>query len=223
MKKIIASTIASVALLSQSLLAQEIDVKIHNNTNGIYFTPLLVSAHPSTTSIFSLGSVASTNLKAMAEGGDITGLSADLATVSSNSVENPAGGLLAPSTSTTTSISTALANTNLTITAMLLPTNDGFVALNNWKIPTTTGTYTIDINAYDAGTEANSEKITDIPADPGLKAGTGGTGVSTVIEGFVHIHRGNIGDSDAAGGKSDLDVSSQRWLNPIATVTVTVK
>ena len=223
MKKIIASTITSVALLSQSLLAQEIDVKIHNNTNGIYFTPLLVSAHPASTSIFSLGSAASANLKSMAEGGDISGLSTDLASVSSNSVENPAAGLLAPGASTTTSISTALANTNLTIASMLLPTNDGFVSLNGWKIPTTAGTYTININAYDAGTEANSEKIADIPADPGLKAGTGGTGVSTVIEGFVHIHRGNIGDSDATGGKSDLDVSSQRWLNPIATVTVTVK
>jgi len=37
--------------MSSSLLAQDIDVKVLNNTNGIYFTPLLVSAHPATTSM----------------------------------------------------------------------------------------------------------------------------------------------------------------------------
>jgi len=223
MKKIVASTIASVALLSQSLLAQDIDIKITNNTNGIYFTPFIVSAHPSSHSIFTLGNAASSHLKAMAEGGDISGLSHDLAALNANSVENPAKGLLAPGASVITSLSSAKANTNLTIAAMLLPTNDGFVALNNWEIPTKAGTYMIDIKAYDAGTEANTEKITDIPADPGAKAGTKATGISNMVEGFVHVHRGNIGDSEMNGGKSDLDASAHRWLNPIATVTVTVK
>lgn len=223
MNKIIASTLTTVALMSTSLMAQDIDVKITNNTNGIYFTPLLVSAHPSTSVLFMSGEAASSHLQAMAEGGDISGLSADLALENANTVENPASGLLAPGSSTMTALSTDAANTNLSITAMMLPTNDGFVALNNWKIPTEAGTYTININAYDAGTEANTELITDIPADPGAKAGTGGSGVSTTIEGFVHIHPGNIGDSDASGGASDLNVSVHRWLNPVATVTVTVK
>ena len=221
--KLIASTLTTVALLSSTLLSQEIDVKITNNTNGIYFTPLLVSAHPVTTALFMSGDAASANLQAMAEGGDISGLSADLALENADSVENPASGLLAPGGSTMTSLSTAVANTNLSIVAMMLPTNDGFVALNNWIVPTTAGTYTININAYDAGTEANSELITDIPADPGSKAGTGATGVTTAIEGYVHIHRGSIGDSDASGGASDLNVSAHRWLNPVATITVTVK
>jgi hypothetical protein len=38
----------------------------------------------------------------------------------------------------------------------------------------------------------------------------------------VHIHRGNFGDADAAGGTSDMVNSIHRWLNPVAKVTVTV-
>ena len=223
MNKILASTLTTVALMSTTLMAQDIDVKITNNTNGIYFTPLLVSAHPSTTALFMSGDAASLNLQAMAEGGDVSGLVTDLDTVNADSITNPAGGLLAPGASTMTTLSTAVENTNLSIVAMMLPTNDGFIGLNNWKVPTEAGTYTININAYDAGTEANTEIITDIPADPGSHAGTGATGMTTTVEGYVHIHRGNIGDSDATAGKSDLNASAHRWLNPVATVTVTVK
>ena len=223
MNKLIASTLTTAALMSSTLMAQDLDVKITNNTNGIYFTPLLVSAHPSTAAMFMVGNAASANLQAMAEGGDTAGLETDFSTVNADVITNPAGGLLFPGASTTTTLSTASANTNLSIAGMMLPTNDGFVALNNWSVPTAPGTYTININAYDAGTEANSELGADIPQPPVYTLGTGGTGVSSTIEGYVHIHRGNIGDSDASGGASDLDVSSQRWLNPVATVTVTVK
>ena len=223
MKTIIASTLTTAVLLSTNLLAQEIDVKITNNTNGIYFTPLLVSAHPSTTTLFTTGDTASTHLQDMAEGGDISGLAADLNGVNANSVEDPAGGLLAPGASTLTTLSMATENSNLSIVAMMLPTNDGFIALNDWNIPTTPGTYTININAYDAGTEANSELVADIPADPGAKIGSGGSGVSSSIEGYVHVHRGTLGDSDTTGGKSDLVSAAHRWLNPVATISVTVK
>jgi len=221
MKKTLTTSLATLALMSSSLLAQDIDVKVVNNTHGIYFTPLLVSAHPATTSMFTLGSAASANLKAMAEGGSTTGLAADFSLENANNTN--VTGLTNPGATAMVSLTTDSANTHLSIGAMMLPTNDGFIALNNWEIPATPGTYTININAYDAGTEANTEIITDIPADPGSHAGTGATGVSTTVEGYVHIHRGNIGDSNATGGKSDLDNASQRWLNPVAQVIVTVK
>ena len=208
--------------MSATLQAQDIEVKITNNTNGIYFTPLLVSAHPSTTALFMSGDAASAHLQAMAEGGDISGLVTDLGIVNADVMTNPAQGLLAPGATTMTTLATADENTNLSVVAMMLPTNDGFIGLNNWKVPTAPGTYVININAYDAGTEANTELITDIPADPGAKNGTGATGFNVTAEGYVHIHRGNVGDSDLSGGKSDLDAASHRWLNPVATITVTV-
>ncbi|GAM55306.1 hypothetical protein JCM19232_168 [Vibrio ishigakensis] len=40
---------------------------------------------------------------------------------------------------------------------------------------------------------------------------------------MVHVHPGTLGDADGAGGKSDLDSSVHRWLNPVATIKVVVK
>jgi len=229
-KSILAAFIA--AGMSTSALAQDIDVTITNLTQGIHFTPILVGAHDAGNSLFSTGMAASSELQAMAEGGDISGLAGILASINADAVENPAGGLLAPAMSTTTNLMTADGNTQLSIVAMMLPTNDGFIGLNSWTIPTEPGTYTINVNAYDAGTEANNEVVNGggasgvlgIPAAPGGNAGTGGTGVTTEETNMtVHIHRGSLGDDDLAGGKSDLDNTVHRWLNPVARVTVTVK
>jgi hypothetical protein len=63
-----------------------------------------------------------------------------------------------------------------------------------------------------------------IPASPGVTPGTQGSGVtSEETNMMVHIHRGNLGDDEATGGKSDLHNTVHRWLNPVAKVTVTVK
>ena len=115
---------------------------------------------------------------------------------------------------------------------MLLPTNDGFVGKDSWAIPSEAGTYTFYMNGYDAGTEANDEIVNGggapgvpgIPVDPGSYSGTGGSGVSSSsANSNIHIHPGNVGDSDASGGVSDLDSRIHRWLNPVAKVVVTVK
>jgi hypothetical protein len=51
-----------------------------------------------------------------------------------------------------------------------------------------------------------------------------GTGVaSTESNDAVHIHRGNLGDTDADGGVSDVDSRIHRWLNPVAKVVITVE
>jgi hypothetical protein len=166
----------------------------------------------------------------MAEGGDTSGLIVELDNVGAIYVNNPASGLLAPSASTTATLDTQ-DNGFLSIVAMMLPTNDGFVGLDSWKIPSTAGTYTLYLSGYDAGTEINNEIINGagapgalgIPADPQGSDGTGATGVATTeFNTNIHIHRGVLGDSDLAGGKSDLDSSVHRWLNPVAKVTVTV-
>ena len=57
--------------------ARDITVTITNLTNGLYFTPLLVSAHSHDLDFYELGEPASAHLQAMAEGGDISGLSDD--------------------------------------------------------------------------------------------------------------------------------------------------
>ncbi len=213
--------------------AVDFDVQITNLSNAIYFTPFLVAAHPAGNNLFVSGQPASANLQAMAEGGDISGLEADVMALGATVVANPAGGLLAPASSTTFSMNTdGTSNDRLTIVAMLLPTNDAFAGLNAVEIPTAPGTYHFDVPAYDAGTEANDELVTGggapgapgIPADPGGLTGTGGTGAATTDANTnVHIHRGSLGDSNATGGTSDLDSSVHRWLNPVVRVTLTVR
>jgi hypothetical protein len=209
--------------------AQDLDIKVTNLTQGIHFTPILIAAHDGDTQLFKSGEMASSQLQMMAEGGDISGLSTML--TSADKAENPAMGLLAPTMSAETMLSTTDGNMYLSVVAMMLPTNDGFIGLNSWIIPTEAGTYSFTINAYDAGTEANDEIITGggapgvagIPAAPGMNAGTGGTGVTmTEDNAYVHIHRGSLGDDDLAGGKSDLDNTVHRWLNPVARIIVTV-
>ena len=54
---------------------------------------------------------------------------------------------------------------------MLIPTNDAFAGLDSWPIPTEPGTYNINLNAYDSGTEANDE-ISALRTDV-VEAGTG--------------------------------------------------
>jgi hypothetical protein len=232
MKRVILTlTLAAAPLLVQ---AAEFDVEIHNPTRGLYYTPLLVTAHPPNMKLFDAGEAASSELQAMAEGGDIMPLVTALDSAGATTVANPAAGLLAPGETTTAIVNTnnATANTQLSIVAMLLPTNDGFLALNSLTVPTQPGTYTYNLNAYDAGTEANDElRGSGAPGQAGMPVpppldpvlGTNGTGAASNAEGYVHIHRGNLGDTDTTGGNSDIVSTLHRWLNPVTRVTVTVK
>lgn len=231
MKKLLLTGLFSVLPL-QNALAQDLDITVTNLTHGSHFTPLLVAAHAGTAHLFKVGEASSTELQAMAEGGDISGLSSTLDGIAANKVENPAAGLLAPGGSTSFSMTTDMANTYLSVVAMVLPSNDGFVGLNSLHLPTAVGSYSYYLNAYDAGTEANDEIVNGggmpgvpgIPADPLGKNGTGATGVAMAdVNQTVHIHRGVIGDTDETGGISDLDSRVHRWLNPVAKITIDVK
>lgn len=235
MKKSILATLLSLAV-TPAAFAAEYMVKIENLTAGTSFGPLLVSAHPATTVLFTAGMPASMSIQKMAEGGDISGLEADVMAAGAMSMNNPAAGILAPGKNTTAMLGNpGASNTQLSIAAMAVPSNDAFVALNNLTLPTMPGTYSYLLNAYDSGTEGNDEirggamagmpGMAGMPVAPPLETlvGTGGTGIAATAEGYVHIHRGVIGDSSLTDGVSDINSSTQRWLNPIARVTITVK
>ena len=181
-------------------------------------------------------------MQKLAEGGNFADVSADLKAAGGNVVDNPAKGPLSPGKmSDKFTLTTTGSNTYLSLAGMIVPTNDGFVAANGIAIPSQKGEYVFMLNAYDAGTEANNEirgtdnatagqsNVLGMPIAPFLedKVGKGGTGVLTGAaakpEGFVHIHRGVLGDDNATGGKSDIDIMTQRWLNPIARLVITVK
>lgn len=229
--KKIAIGLTSVTLVAPAFAA-DLSVTVENLTRNAFFTPLVVAAHPAGSSLFTTGAAASSELQAMAEGGDLSGLETVLTSIGATQSNNPAEGLLVAGASATTTLNTdGTSNVLLSVAGMLLPTNDGFVALNSMEIPTEAGTYTFYAKAYDAGTEANDEVVgSGAPGEAGFPApapvaatiGTDGTGIAATAEGFVHIHRGVLGDTDAAGGMSDIDSTAHRWLNPVAKITVTV-
>ncbi len=234
MKALLNAALVSTTLFAGAVAsAADFNVRIINLTNGIWYTPFVVAAHPVGTSLFTTGQPASASLQAMAEGGDISGLVMDLQALGATIAENPAGGLLPPAMSANVDLNTdGTSNVLLSVVAMLLPTNDAFAGLNSISIPTDPGTYMFDLPAYDAGTEANDELVTGggmpgvagIPADPGGLTGTGGTGAAMADANTnVHIHRNTLGDTDAIAGVSDLDSRVHRWLNPVVRVIVTVQ
>lgn len=232
MKKTLTS-LALLAAVAAPAGAADFNVDIINLTRGSYFTPFLVAAHAESARLFTTGESASASLQSMAEGGDISMLVEDVEALNATFVANPASGLLAPGQRTSTSLNTddAPDNTRLSIVAMILPSNDGFMGLNAITIPSEPGRYVYNVNAYDSGTEANDEVVgSGAPGEPGYPApppvlaasGSGGTGISATAEGFVHIHRNVLGDDDIAGGASDIVNTVHRWLNPVVRVVVTV-
>ena len=232
MKKI--NSLFSLGLLtlaSQQALAADLTIEVQNLTQGIYFTPVGVVAHSPDASLFEVGEAASPEIQAMAEGGSLAGITTIADSVGADMLAETAAGPLGPTKSVSGNLMTADGNTVLSIVAMVLPSNDGFVGLDNWTIPTEAGTYTVYLNAYDAGTEVNDELVGGgAPGTPGFPPapflsdlGSGGSGITTTeTNTTVHIHPGNIGDDSATDGVSDVKNSVHRWLNPVAKVTVTV-
>ncbi len=230
MNKVAIAAVAAASIgLSAGASAREVSVEITNLSNAIYFTPLLVATHDRDTHLFELASPASPALQAMAEGGDISALVAEVEAAGGTAIANPAGGLLGPGQSTTVRLEVrGRHDARLSVVAMLLPTNDGFVGADALRIPRH-GARTVYLMAYDAGTEANDEVITGggapgapgIPADPGGNAGSGASGVTGPDHNpTVHLHRGIVGDDDVGGGASDLDSAVHRWNGPVARLRI---
>lgn len=262
--KYLPAAVAATLLISAIAPAQaaNLTVKITNLTASFQFTPRLLVVHDlgaPNTPLFVSGTAASDGLVAIAEGGDTSILTATLEGDTATQTNMSFGGLVGPASTSADYAFETNDHTHLSLLSMMIPTNDAFVGLSNWEIPTEPGTYTVNINAYDSGSEANDEinsgtttlTVSDgsgfggAPGRPGMATppptqsllGSGATGVSVEAaggiltvdaadanggEGNVHIHRNGLGDGDLTGGRSDLDSTVHRWLNPVARLTVTV-
>ncbi|MGD8353171.1 MAG: spondin domain-containing protein [Pseudomonadota bacterium] len=221
-----------IAALAVPAFGDGIHISVTNLTTGTYFTPLIIAAHDGDNSIFTAGEPASSSVEILAECGDFTGVLADMNAAGADTLVNPAEGPLAPGATATGKLMTSRGNKYLSLAAMLIPTNDGFVGLDSLPIPRATGTYIYYLYGYDAGTEVNDEVLftegcdastPGIPGDPTGLAGTGGTGVASVEPNMtVHVHPGVVGDLDPAGGASDLSSAYHDWVNPVAKLVITV-
>jgi len=98
---------------------------------------------------------------------------------------------------------------------MLIPTNDGFFALNGEAGPQGTHkSVTYYSPAYDAGGEANDELCANIPGPPNVCTGEGFNPSREGDVNFVHIHPGIHGIGDLSAAKYD-------WRNPVAQIVIT--
>lgn len=194
-------------------------ITVTNTSSGSYLTPLLVAGHADhQTRIFAYGKAASPELQAVAEGGDIEPLAAQFETAGAEVIRNPAGDLLGPGESTTFNLSKE--NTRISLVSKILPTNDGFIALDNANLREGAQF----LYAIDAGTEGNDEQISGsaalntagIPADPGGKANADAPGISgRSAEGSVDRHPGITG-----GEGSALDPEIHGWSGAVASIEI---
>ena len=213
MKKILPGLALLSAFATSAAMAVEYDVTITNVTEGALFTPILVASHSPGVKLFKLGMAATDELVMLAEGGAVgplaTLLEADPRVVDTAD----SGGLLRPGESVTVTVDVPHRLGRISLASMLLPTNDGFIALNGVEAPQGVGhSVTYVSPGYDAGSELNDELCDSIPAGgpctPGISNG------NSPEDGVVHIHSGIHGHGDLSPTDSD-------WRNPAATITIT--
>ncbi len=191
------------------------DVTVTNLTRDQQFTPLLVVSHRAPSELFSLGESAQAGLVTLAEEGDIAPLAALFAARPDVLEIDTNGALLDPGASATVTVAGQGAGDKITLAAMLIPTNDGFVALLDAVPPRPGRTVVFRAPAYDSGSEQNDELCESIPG-PFFEecGGPGGGGSPGNGEGFVHIHAG-------IHGIGDMTEANRDWRNPVAEIVVT--
>jgi Spondin_N len=196
------------------------EVTITNLTRGQTFTPVLVASHRAGVTLFTLGHPPSAELATLAEEGDVAPLAAVLtASPDVRDVVNsgpPPGGFVLPGQSVALTIRTGGGFDHVSVAAMLIPTNDGFFAINGALGPRGDAVVTLFSPAYDAGSERNDELCLSIPG-PNAVTGCGGPNdgqaPSGGEEGYVHIHAG-------IHGIGDLSPAERDWRNPVAQVVI---
>jgi hypothetical protein len=174
----------------------------------------VVVVHDGNFSLFDAGQPAGSELAALAEDG-MTGPLAGLLAVSPGVSDYAvAAGGIPPTGSVSVEVRARGRARMFSLAGMLVSTNDAFAGLDGYTLPfglfNSSGATTIDVPAYDAGSEANTESCDHIPGPP---CGNPEVRVTDGAEGFVHVHRG-------IQGVGDLDASMKDWKNPVARITI---
>jgi hypothetical protein len=190
-------------------------VTVTNVTRGQTFTPILVATHRAGIRLFDLGQPASPELATLAEEGDTAPLAGRLSGLRGVKDIVSSGELLPPGNSITIRVRTEGAFDHVSMAAMLIPTNDGFFALNSGQGPRSGGSVTRRSPAYDAGSEVNDELCASIPGPFFAECGgPGGGGMPAGgEEGYVHIHAG-------IHGIGNLIAADRDWRNPVAHISI---
>lgn len=185
-------------------------VTITNTTYNQIIGPPVVASHTNQIRMFAAGQPASDGLAAVAEDADFGLLVSTLEASDQVLDVAVADGPLLPGESVTLSVRTGGRYGRISAVGMLVTTNDAFFGLDNYRVTGANRVTTLEVPAYDSGTEANSETCATIPGPP---CGNPFVRDTDGAEGFVHIHRG-------FHGVGDLEASRYDWRNPVAEISI---
>lgn len=172
------------------------------------FSPPVLASHDGRLNLFSLRGMASDEISAIARDGDTAPMVGALAGVRRVADVVTGDGPILPGASATYLLEGDDAAQRFSLAFMLVNTNDGFGDVPGYRLPMW-GSASWDLDAWDAGTELNSELMSDIPG-PCCGHPHAGTDTSEPIS----LHAG-------IQGIGDLSVADYGWTGPVATVMVT--
>ena len=194
--------------------AGRLEITVTNLTRGQQFTPILVATHKRGVKIFEAGQPASPQLATLAEEGNTGPLAALLSGNPDIGSVVTGSGLTNPGQSTTIVVERRGRFRNVTVAAMLIPTNDAFFSVMDVTGPRGRQEIILFSPAYDAGSERNDELCESIPGPAfGECGGAGGGAKVGQGEGFVHI-------SSGIHGIGSFKPNNRDWRNPVARILI---
>lgn len=205
-----------------SISEQEFEITLTNLTvgepgmGGQIFSPPIFATHLPGEKLAPLGEPASPVLVALAENGDVSGILQVATAIAANTAVSD--GLLIPGNSVTVKLKGNQINTSLTVAAMLVSTNDAFIVADGIPLFDENGnpvSTTLELMAYDAGSEDNTELGTDIPGPVGLDADADPEGSNARVPtegGVISAHPGIQGVGDVG--------ETFAWTEPTAMLSI---
>ena len=211
-------------------VSQMFEITLTNLTTGEHgvsgqtLSPAIFAAHPADIKLAEVGQPANPAIVALAEGGDTSGLEA-LAAAAGADVQIAMNADMTrrytmPGQSTTVTVTADMVvNSSLSVGSMLVSTNDAFIAAIDVPLFDADGmpvSTTIDLMAYDAGSEDNTEMASDIPGPLGLdpEVDPAGSNARVPTEGGV------IAPHEGIQGVGDV-TEAFAWEEPTAMLTIT--
>jgi len=193
-------------------------VTVENLTENQTLTPAVVAAHEKGFRLFRNHRPASNGIQQLAENGGVPVLLDELnGSAGVYGAVATEGGPIAPGASASTLITTAGHANRISVASMLICSNDGFAGVSGARVSQRTRQTTRNGQAYDAGTEINTQDFDDLvppcAAMAGVEAGTGTSNPALAENGVVRRHRG-ISET------GDLSPAANGWRGPVIKVTI---
>ena len=186
---------------------------------GQILSPPIFMTHSPGINIAQVGQPAFGPLVGLAENGNASDLVTFATVVGADVIF--ADGVVSPGGSVTVSVTADIVNSSLSVASMLVSTNDAFVAaVDLWLFDETgipVSEIIIDLIAYDAGSEDNTERASDIPGPLGLDEVADPPGSNQRVPtagGVIAPHEGIQGVGDVG--------EAFAWTEPTARLTITL-